>query len=157
MPAYSRVTRAAPILTNIHSSCHMDAGYYMKVFPLCFHYLIFHHTLVFFTCLFLFELPYMHSLFKLLTPSFCCIKPHVHYYQFMFWYTFFIWNDFDITNHCFVLLSHSNIINHTFDRTGCICHQLGWLLRNFSPSANSKILDLSAFLSRYPKPSCVPS
>jgi len=45
----------------------------------CFRYLIFDHALVFFTCLFLLELPYTHSWFKLLMQSFCCIKPHVHY------------------------------------------------------------------------------
>jgi len=67
---------------------------YVKIFPFCFHYLIFDHALVFFTCLFLLELPYTHSWFRLLTPSFCCIKPHV------LWYTFFISNDLDITNLC---------------------------------------------------------
>ena len=50
---------------------------YIRVFPLCFLCLIFDHALIFFTCLFLLELPYMHSWFKLLTPSFCCIKPHL--------------------------------------------------------------------------------
>ena len=69
---------------------------YLKVFPLCFCYLIFDHALVFFTCLFLLELRYTHCCFILLMPSVCCIKPHVHNllrYQFMLWCTFFVWND----------------------------------------------------------------
>jgi len=38
---------------------------YIKVFPLCFSYLIFDHALVFFMCIFLLELPYTYSWFKL--------------------------------------------------------------------------------------------
>jgi len=43
-----------------------------------------YHAFVFLTCLFLLELPYTYSCLDLLMPSFCCIKPRVHYYQFMF-------------------------------------------------------------------------
>ena len=59
---------------------------------------------------FLIELPCTYSWLKLLMPSFCCNKPHVHGKQFMLWYTFFICND--ITNLCFVLLLHNNIVGH---------------------------------------------
>jgi len=53
---------------------------HIKVFPLCFCYLIFDHALVFFT-----SFPFwasIHALlihtFKLLMPPICCIKRHVH-------------------------------------------------------------------------------
>jgi len=55
---------------------------YISAFPLCFRYLIFDHAFVFFRCFFLLELPYMHSWFKLLTPSWCDLdishKPAVY-------------------------------------------------------------------------------
>jgi len=47
---------------------------YIQVFPLFFHNLI-----SILTCLFLLKLPYTYSSLKLLMPSFCSIKPHVHY------------------------------------------------------------------------------
>ena len=69
--------------------------------PRCFHsyllYLISNHAFVFFTSLFLLEFPYMYYWLKLVMPSFCYIKLHVHYKQFMPWHTLFILNDLDIT------------------------------------------------------------
>jgi len=39
-----------------------------------------------------------------------------------------------LQNFAFVLLSHNNIINRTFNRTSSICHQLGFLLHEQSVS-----------------------
>jgi len=72
---------------NPHVTC---AVFIIKFFTLCqcsFSLKYFHSasatlsvTMLWYTSrLFLLELPYMHSWFKLLMPSFCCIKPHVHY------------------------------------------------------------------------------
>jgi len=69
--------------------------------------------------------PYTNSWFKVLMPTFWCVKPHVHFEQFVLWYTFFIWNNLDITNLCFVLLLHNNIISCTFNSTSCICQPTG--------------------------------
>jgi len=44
-----------------------------------FLYLISKHAFVILTCLFLVQLPYTYSWLKLLTPSFCYNKPHIHY------------------------------------------------------------------------------
>ena len=52
---------------------------YTQAFPCCFLYLISNHASVLLTCLFLLELPYMHSWLELPTPTCCSFKPHVHY------------------------------------------------------------------------------
>ena len=70
-----------------------------------------------------------HSWYKLLTPSFCCVQPLLTVYDLV--HNLHL-NDPDITNLCFVLLPHNNIINHTFNRPSCICHHLGFLLHKQS-------------------------
>jgi len=89
---------------------------------------------------------YIHSLLYSAMVN-CCIKPHVHYCQFVLWYTFFIWNDLEITNLCFVLLLHNSIINRTFNRTSCICHRLGLLLHEQSVADELSLAHLQTLRS----------
>ena len=53
------------------ASVHLHAG-----FPLCFRYRIFDCSLVFFTCLFLLEFPYVHSWYKFLMPFFVVLNAY---------------------------------------------------------------------------------
>jgi len=77
--------------------------------------------------------------------SFCSTCPYHH--------------NLDIMNLWFVLLSHNYIINRIL--TGPAAYVTNWdscfmntvlQMTKFSPSANSKLLDPSVFLSPYPKP-----